>query len=71
MIHTLNRQRALLAALLFALLPVAVEIPALATVALVTALTWILIVYETRSYGESRSRTRHEDFYQARAVAAP
>jgi low temperature requirement protein LtrA len=61
-IHTLNRQRALLALALLAFLPVAVEISALATVALVTTAVWLLIVYETRSYGESRSRVRREDF---------
>ena len=61
-IHTLNRQRALLALLLFALLPVAVEIPALATLAVVAALAWALIAFETRRYGEGRARVRHEDF---------
>jgi low temperature requirement protein LtrA len=61
-IHTVNVQRTLLAAILLALLPVATEIPALATVAVVTALVWILIAYETRSYGENRARVRHEEF---------
>ena len=59
-IHTLNRQRALLALILFALVPVVVEIPALAAVAGVTTLVWILIAYETRSYGEGRTRLRRE-----------
>jgi low temperature requirement protein LtrA len=61
-IQTINRRRALLAALLLALLPAATEIPALVTVGIVTALTWILIVYETHLYGESRNRVRHDDF---------
>jgi low temperature requirement protein LtrA len=61
-IHTINTRRALLAVILVALLPVAIEIPALATVAAVTALAWLLIVIETRGYGEGRSRLRHEDF---------
>jgi low temperature requirement protein LtrA len=61
-IHTLNRQRALLAVLLLALLPVAVEIPALAILATVATLAWALIAFETRSYGEGRDRVRHEDF---------
>jgi hypothetical protein len=43
-------------------LPLAVELPALATLAIVTGLVWALIVYETRSYGESRARVRHEAF---------
>jgi low temperature requirement protein LtrA len=59
-IHTVNVQRAVLAALLLALVPVATEIPALASVAMITVLTWLLIVYETRSYGERRARARHE-----------
>jgi low temperature requirement protein LtrA len=61
-IHTINRQRLLLALLLFALLPAAVEIPALATVAIVAALLCALIVYETASYGEGRDRVRHGEF---------
>ena len=60
-IRTVNRQRALQAVILLALLPVAVEIPALATVAIVTVLVWVLIAYETRSYGESRARVRREE----------
>jgi low temperature requirement protein LtrA len=61
-IHTINRQRLLLALVLFALLPAAVEIPALATLAIVTALLCAMIVYETASYGEGRARVRHEGF---------
>jgi low temperature requirement protein LtrA len=58
-IHTLNRQRLLLAGVLLALLPVAVEIPALATLTIVTALLVVLIVFETRLYGEAREQVRH------------
>ena len=61
-IHTINTRRAGLAVILLAFLPVATEIPALATVAVVTALAWLLIVFETRSYGDSRERVRREDF---------
>ena len=39
-----------------------IKIPALATLAIVTTLAWILIAYETRSYGEDRARVRHEQF---------
>ena len=46
----------LLALLLLALIPLATELPAVASVALVAALLWALVVYETRSYGESRRR---------------
>ncbi len=61
-VHTINRRRLGLAVLLFALLPVATNIPALLTLAIVTALLSLLIAYETRSYGEGRGRVRHEDF---------
>jgi low temperature requirement protein LtrA len=61
-IHTINTRRLALAVLLLALLPVATEIPALASVAVVTVLSWLLIVYETHSYGESRQRVRREEF---------
>jgi len=61
-IHTLNARRTVLAVILVALLPVATEIAALATLLIVTALAWLLIVIETRSYGEGRVRVRREDF---------
>ena len=63
-VHTINMRRAVLAVLLVALLPLATQIAALATLAVVTALAWLLIVMETRSYGESRVRVRSEDFAQ-------
>ncbi len=61
-IKTVNRRRMVLAFMLLAFLPVATEIPALATVAVVTTVAWLLIVIETRGYGDSRSRVRHDDF---------
>ena len=62
-VHSINRQRFGLAALLLAFIPVATQISALATIGIATALFWALIVYETRMYGEGRSRTRHGDFF--------
>jgi low temperature requirement protein LtrA len=59
-VHTVNRQRLALSVVLFALVPVAVELPALAILAIVTALISAMIVYETISYGEGRDRVRHE-----------
>jgi low temperature requirement protein LtrA len=59
-IHTVNRQRTLLALVLLALLPLAVHISATAILAVATALFGVLIAYETRSYGEGRWRVRHE-----------
>jgi low temperature requirement protein LtrA len=58
-IHTLNRQRLFCAALLVALVPAAVELPALATLGIVVAVLVTLIAYETRLYGEGRQRVRH------------
>ncbi len=59
-VHTLNTRRLGLAAVLLALLPLAVEIPALATVGIVAALLVALVAIETRSYGERRAKLRHE-----------
>jgi low temperature requirement protein LtrA len=57
-IHSINRQRTLLALVLLILVPVAMEIPALATLAVVNALVWAMIAYETRMYGENRRQVR-------------
>jgi low temperature requirement protein LtrA len=59
-VHTLNRQRLLLGLAMFALISVALELPAVATLGIVTALLAVMIVYETRSYGEGRTRVRRE-----------
>jgi low temperature requirement protein LtrA len=67
-IHTINRQRLLLALFLFALLPMATNVPALATLAVVAALLCAMIVYETISYGEGRERVRHQDFAPERGA---
>jgi low temperature requirement protein LtrA len=58
--HTLSRRRLGLAVVLLALVPAAVELPALATLGILAALLVALIAYETRSYGDSRSRIRHD-----------
>jgi low temperature requirement protein LtrA len=60
-IHTINRRRLGLAILLLALLPLAVAIPALATLAVVATLLWLLIAYETRVYGDARYQLRHPE----------
>jgi low temperature requirement protein LtrA len=57
-VHTINWRRLALAIVLLALLPLAIELPSLATLALVTAPLWALIAYETRGYGEGRQRLR-------------
>ncbi len=57
-IHSINRQRLLLALVLLLLVPVGTEMPALAALAIANALIWAMIAYETRSYGEGRQRVR-------------
>jgi len=59
-VRTLNTRRLGLAVLLCALVPAAVEVPALATLTALCAMLALLIVMETHSYGESRRRLRHE-----------
>jgi low temperature requirement protein LtrA len=59
-VHTVNWPRLGLGIALVALLPLVVEIPALAAVALVTIPIWALIAYETAGYGEGRTRLRRE-----------
>lgn len=58
-VRTLNRQRLVVAALLLALLPIAVEIPALATLAAVASFCVGLIAYEAIRFAEARDRVRH------------
>ena len=58
-IHTLNRQRLVFAAIFLALIPLGVEISALAILAVVNVLIWGLIGYETTRYGK-RARVRRE-----------
>jgi low temperature requirement protein LtrA len=58
-VHRFSLQRVLGAAVLLALIPAAVEIPALVTLAIVTALLAALIAYETVVYAELRTRLRN------------
>ena len=59
MAHTLNRQRLALALVLFALIPVATIVPAIATLAGVNVLLWAMIAFETARYDDRRYRLRH------------
>jgi low temperature requirement protein LtrA len=58
-VRTINRQRLLLAIVLLLLVPVATELPAVATLAIANVLIWAMIAYETRGYGEARGQVRH------------
>jgi low temperature requirement protein LtrA len=68
--RTWNLQRLGLAALLFALVPVAMQITPLASVAIGTGLLATMIVFETRNYGDTRSIVRH-DYAVGGALAEP
>jgi low temperature requirement protein LtrA len=59
-IHRLSVQRLVTAALLVALVPLAVELPSLATLAILFAILAVLVAYETRHFAELRDRLRHQ-----------
>ena len=58
-VHTFNRHRSVVSVLLLALIPAAVELPALVTLALVAGLCVGLIAYEAIRFAEARDRVRH------------
>jgi hypothetical protein len=60
LLHTFGRVRPTTAAVLIALVPVAVAVPAYVTVALVVAVVWGLILYEVLRYADFRDTVRHE-----------
>jgi low temperature requirement protein LtrA len=57
---TLNPQRLACAVLLFALLPVALELPALATLGVLAGVLGLLVAYEAVRFSEARDRVRHQ-----------
>jgi low temperature requirement protein LtrA len=57
-VRTVNNHRLVCAVLLLVLIPVAVELPALATVALVAAILFVLIGLEAMRFAGSRQRAR-------------
>ena len=59
-VHRVSVQRIVCALALLALIPAAVELPALASLAIATALLWVLIAYETVRFAELRDRLRHQ-----------
>ena len=59
-VHRLSWQRLVAAALLIALVPAAVSLPALVTLTIVAALLAALIAYETHRFAELRDRMRHQ-----------
>jgi low temperature requirement protein LtrA len=59
-VRRFSTQRLLCAALLLALVPAAVELPALATLGVLTAVLAALIAYEVVRFAELRDRLRHQ-----------
>jgi low temperature requirement protein LtrA len=59
-VHRFSGQRVLAAVLLAAFVPVAIEVPALVTLAAVTLALALLIAYETVRFAELRDRLRHQ-----------
>jgi low temperature requirement protein LtrA len=58
--RSLNARRLVSALLLLALIPVAVEVPALATIGLLAGVLGALVIYETVRYADARERVRRE-----------
>ena len=58
-VRSLNKPRLVVTGILVALVPAALALPALATLAIVTALCVGLIAYEAIRYAEARDRVRH------------
>ncbi len=59
-VHSVNRRRLFLGIALLALIPAGVELPALATLSILTAIACALIAYEAIRYADHRDRVRHE-----------
>jgi len=59
-VHRFSSQRAVVAVLLLALIPVGATVPALVTLALIAAILCALIAYEKVHFAELRDRLRHQ-----------
>jgi uncharacterized membrane protein len=66
-IHTLNRQRLVVAVVLVPLIAVAVAIPALASLAMLAAILCGLVAYEVIRFGEARERLRRRLLHEGAA----
>jgi low temperature requirement protein LtrA len=64
-IHTLNRARLVCALLLLPLVPVALRLPALVTMAILAAALTALISYESLRFSELRASIRHQLAHEA------
>ncbi len=64
-VGSLNRHRLAVAALLVALIPLGVELPALATLGILAAILAALIAFEALRFAEARDRIRHDLEHEA------
>jgi len=64
-VHTLNKQRLACAVLVVALVPAAVELPALASLAILATILVLLIAYEAVRFSEARERIRSQLGHEA------
>jgi len=64
-IHTLNRQRLVVAIALAPLVALAVAVTALAALAALAAILWVLVAYEAIRFGEARERLRRKLLHEA------
>jgi len=60
-VHSVNVQRAVVAAMLLALIPIATQLAALAALGILTIVWVALIAFEATRFSEVRDRVRHED----------
>lgn len=58
-VHSLSGRRLVCALVLLALIPLALTLPALATLGILAALLVVLILYEALRYADARERVRH------------
>jgi low temperature requirement protein LtrA len=59
-VHSLNARRLVCALVMLAMIPLATEISALATIAIIAGLLIVLIAYEVIRFSEFREKIRHE-----------
>jgi low temperature requirement protein LtrA len=69
-VHSLNRQRLGCAVLFVLVVPVALELPALATAGFIAVVLIVLVAYEAVRFSEARDRIRHQLEGES-AMAAP
>jgi low temperature requirement protein LtrA len=70
-VRTFNPHRFATAVLLVALIPLAVQLPALAVLAILAAVLTALIAYEAIRFAEARDRVRHQLAREAPAETSP